>query len=376
MSKIVPLSLPDISDNEIKVVSKVLKSGWLAHGEWNKKFESEFSSFIGVKNSISMNSCTSALEIALKVNDIKGEVVIPSMTWCATANAVINAGAKPIFCDVEPDTRNVSANTILPLINKRTEAIIVVHFGGQTCNMEEIVKLSKKYKLLLIEDSAETLGGTWKKKKAGSFGIGCFSFFPTKNITTGEGGMFTCSDNIIANKARALIGHGITNSTFDRERKKYKPWIREASYAGHNFRMPNPLAALGFLQLKKISKMNKKRNTLANYYNKKLSQFDFIKTPICHKDVYHSYQMYTVEVDKKIRNKFVNFLRSKNILASVHFYPPVHLQPFYKNIKNRVNLSITEELSERLVTMPMYSTLKKNQIDYITDTIKNFKSRN
>ena len=122
--------------------------------------------------------------------------------------------------------------------------------------------------------------------------------------------------------------------------------------------------------------MNKKRNTLANYYNKKLSQFDFIKTPICHKDVYHSYQMYTVEVDKKIRNKFVNFLRSKNILASVHFYPPVHLQPFYKNIKNRVNLSITEELSERLVTMPMYSTLKKNQIDYITDTIKNFKSRN
>ena len=166
MNHSVPLSLPDISEKEINLVSNVIRSGWLAHGEWNKKFETAFSRFVGVKNSITMNSCTSALEIALKVNEIKGEVIIPSMTWCATANAVVNAGAKPVFCDVESNTRNVSSKTISPLINSNTEAIIVVHFGGQTCNMDEIIKLTKKHKLLLIEDSAETLGGTWKKKKA------------------------------------------------------------------------------------------------------------------------------------------------------------------------------------------------------------------
>ena len=372
MNHTVPLSLPDISNKEINLVSKVIKSGWLAHGEWNKKFESAFSSFIGVKDSITMNSCTSALEIALKVNQIRGEVIIPSMTWCATANAVVNAGAKPVFCDVESHTRNVSCKKIEPLINSKTEAVIVVHFGGQTCNMDSIVKLTKQKKLLLIEDSAETLGGTWKRKKAGSFGIGCFSFFPTKNITTGEGGMFTSNDSSTIEKARALIGHGITNSTYDREKKKYKPWIREATFAGHNFRMPNPLAALGFMQLKKINEMNKKRNILADYYNKKLKEFDFITTPFCDKNVYHSYQMYTIEVDKKVRDKFVNYLRSNNISASVHFYPPVHKQPFYKNKKNKADLNITEELSERLVTMPMYSTLKKSQINYIIDVIKKF----
>ena len=373
MTKSVPLSLPDISDKEIKLVSNVIKSGWLAHGEWNKKFEDSFSNFIGVKDSITMNSCTSALEIALKVNKIRGEVIIPSMTWCATANAVINAGAKPVFCEVESKTRNVSAQTIFPLISSKTEAIIVVHFGGQTCNMDEITKLAKRSKLLLIEDSAETLGGTWKKKKAGSFGIGCFSFFPTKNLTTGEGGMFTCNDKSTLDKARALIGHGITNSTYDRERKKFKPWIREATYAGHNFRMPNPLAALGFLQLKKIESMNKNRNKLANYYNKKLKKFEFITTPYCHKDVFHSYQMYTIEVDKRIRDGFVNHLRSNKIGASVHFFPPVHKQPFYKDKKNKVDLTVTDELSKRLVTLPMYSALKKVQIDYIINTINKFK---
>ena len=183
--------------------------------------------------------------------------------------------------------------------------------------------------------------------------------------------MFTCSDNIIANKARALIGHGITNSTFDRERKKYKPWIREASYAGHNFRMPNPLAALGFLQLKKISKMNKKRNTLANYYNKKLSQFDFIKTPICHKDVYHSYQMYTVRVPKKYRTNFLDFMRRKNIEVSVHFDPPLHEQKYLKSYYKK-KLPKTDILSKEIVTLPIFPDMKKKQVNYVISNIKKF----
>ena len=247
----IQLCIPEISNHEIETVSKVFKTGWLAHGEWNKKFENSFARYIGSKYAISMNSCTSALEIALKINDIKKEVIIPSMTWCATANAVVNVGAKPVFCEVDPKTRNVTAETIIPHITKRTEAIIIVHFGGQVCDMGNILKLVNRKKLVLIEDSAETLGGDWQGKKAGSFGIGCFSFFPTKNITTGEGGMLTINNKSLADKARALIGHGIKNSTHDREKKKI-PWLREADFAGHNYRMPNPLAALGFSQLKKL----------------------------------------------------------------------------------------------------------------------------
>ena len=188
MNHTVPLSLPDISDKEINLVSKVIKSGWLAHGEWNKKFESAFSSFIGVKDSITMNSCTSALEIALKVNQIRGEVIIPSMTWCATANAVVNAGAKPVFCDVESHTRNVSRKKIEPLINSKTEAVIVVHFGGQTCNMDDIVKLTKQ-KLLLIEDSAETLV-EHGKEKGWILWRWLFSFFQQKILQQVRGDVY------------------------------------------------------------------------------------------------------------------------------------------------------------------------------------------
>jgi len=205
----IPLCLPDITKKEIDTVSNVLSSGWLAHGEYNKKFEESFSSMLGVKNSITMNSCTSALEIALKASGVTQEVIIPSMTFVATANAVITTGCTPVFCDVNLATRNVTATDILAAISPRTEAVIVVHYAGQPCNMDEISDLCERKSLLLIEDSAETLGAAWNGKQAGSYGIGCFSFFPTKNITTAEGGIFTTNDNDLAERARALISHGI-----------------------------------------------------------------------------------------------------------------------------------------------------------------------
>ena len=215
----IPLCIPEIDQDEIDSVLKVLKSGWLAHGEYNHKFEESFSEFINVKHSISLNSCTSALELALKAHDIRGEVIVPSMTWNATANSVINTGGKPVFSEINPKTRNITAKLINEKITSQTEAVIIVHFGGQPCSMDEIIKLCNEKKLLLIEDSAETLGGTWKGKKTGSFANGCFSFFPTKNITTGEGGMFTTNDDNIANRVRTLSAHGVSSSTFEREKK-------------------------------------------------------------------------------------------------------------------------------------------------------------
>jgi perosamine synthetase len=366
----VPLCIPDITDEEVNSVSKVLMGGWLAHGEYNKKFENLFAKTLGVKNAISVNSCTSAIEIALKASDISKEVIIPSMTFVATANAVINSGCVPVFCDVDLSTRNLDARSIKEKITPNTEAIIVVHYAGQPCNMDEISRLCHDRKLLLIEDSAQTFGARWNGKQAGSYGIGCFSFFPTKNITTAEGGMFTTNDDNLAEKARALTSHGIVQS-----QKKSKPWNREASFAGHNYRMPNPLAAIGYIQLQKIDELNKKRNMLAKYYNESfMEKFkSFIKCPYVLKNAEHTYQMYTIEVSELYRDNLVGYLNDCDIGASVHYDPPVHMQSIYrKYLKSDTHLVNTEQLARTLVTLPMYPSMTKIQIDYIVNSIQKF----
>ncbi len=367
----VPLCRPCIGDEEINAVADVLRSGWLAHGDYNHKFEEAFAKLIGVPHAICMNSCTSALEVALKVHGIKGEVIIPSMTWVATANAVVTSGATPVFCEVDAATRNVTADTLRPHINDKTEAIMVVHYGGQPCSMDDITALCEKHGLLLIEDSAETLGAKWKGRQAGSYGIGCFSFFPTKNITTGEGGMFTCQDDEIARKARALISHGIAKTTFARE-KETKPWLRAAEMAGHNFRMPNPLAALGYHQLQKIDIMNDKRIQLAKRYDQLLASLSpDVRTPTVAEGAEHVYQMYTIELNKDIRDKVLTQIRGQGVGASVHFDPPVHLQPFYlENGCFPGMLPISERLVQELITLPMYPDMTEDDQDWVVLCIK------
>jgi len=335
-------------------------------------FEKEFADFIGVKHAITMNSATSALEVALKANNIKGEVIVPSFTFVASANSIITSGAKPVLCDVDLTTRNVTAEHIEPYINSRTEAVMIVHFGGQPCQMTDIVALCKKHNLLLIEDSAETLGATWQGKQAGSFGVSCFSFFPTKNITTGEGGMFCCNNDDTATKARAIIGHGISSTTLSREKKKL-PWHRSAVMPGHNYRMSNLLAAIGYFQFRKLKQMNNKRIQLAGRYNELFKKLNLnIKTPVTAKDATHVYRMYTIETEAEIRDKLVFSLREKGIGASVHFDPPVHLQDYYleNNYGTGKLLINTEQLAKTLITLPLYPDMKTEDVDYIVENLK------
>lgn len=362
----VPLGRPSIGAKEIEAVVEVLKSGWLAHGPYNHKFEEAFAKLIEVPHAISMNSCTSALEVALKVSNIKGEVIVPSFTWVASANAIVTAGATPIFCEVEPDTRNVTAELIAEKITSTTEAVMIVHYGGQPCQMDEIVRLCDRHHLLLIEDSAETLGGTWHGKQAGSFGIGCFSFFPTKNITTGEGGMLTCRDDDIARKVRALIAHGVASTTLARE-KVQKPWLRAAEIAGHNFRMPNPLAALGYYQLQRLDEMNNKRISLAHRYDTLLASLQpVVQTPIVSEGAKHVYQMYTIRVRADLRDQIVHKLRDRKVGASVHFDPPVHLQPYYLERGSwQGMLPATEQLVSELITLPIYPDMTEAEQDWV-----------
>ena len=364
----IPLCKPTIGHEEIQAVSEVLSSGWLAHGEYNHKFEESFCQYLGVSNAISMNSCTSALIAALAALDIDGEVIIPSMTWVATANAVRIVGATPVFADVNIETRNMTAETIAAKITPKTQAVMVVHFGGQPCEMTEIIKLCKSHGLHLIEDSAETLGATWEGKQAGSFGIGCFSFFPTKNITTGEGGMLTTNDPVVAKKIKTYIAHGVSTTTIERERSE-RPWIRAAEMVGYNFRLSNILAAIGFHQMAKLDKMNNQRIQIAKKYNKEILNSGLpIKPPFVSEGATHVYQMYTIQVPQLIRNSVVNTLKKDGIGASVHFDPPVHLQKPYLDDSN-VDLPNTEILANTLITLPIYPNMPVIEVDFVIEKL-------
>jgi perosamine synthetase len=362
----VPLCRPSIGDQEIEAVVQVLQSGWLAHGEYNHKLEEAFAQLIGVPHAISLNSCTSALEIALRVAGVRGEVVVPSMTFVATANVVVTNGATPVFCEVDGPTRNATAGAIAERITPRTEAVIVVHYGGQPCQMDEIVRLCERHHLLLIEDSAETLAATWQGRQAGSFGIGCFSFFPTKNITTGEGGMLTYRDDEFARKARALISHGIASTTMARE-KSERPWLRAAEMAGHNYRLANPLAALGYYQLLRLEEMNDRRQALARRYDDLLASLSpSVRSPIVADGATHVYQMYTIEVGDGMRDAVLRYLRANGVGASVHFDPPVHLQPYYLELGDGPgSLPVTERLAGELITLPIYPDMTEADQDWV-----------
>ncbi len=370
---IVPLTKPDINKSDLKIIQNSFKSGWLAHGKYNKIFEIEFAKFIGTKYAVAVNSCTSALELALWSNNInKGEVIIPSFTWVSTANVVKLCGCDPVFIDVDLETRNIKPSDVEKAITKKTKALIAVHFAGLPCDIIALKKICKKHKILLIEDSAECIGGLQKKHIAGSLGVGCFSFYPTKNLTTGEGGMVTSNSLKMIKKIKALSAHGIKSSAFDRSKKKIS-WFRNASYVGRNFRMPDPLAALGTSQLKKINLMNKKRNIIANrykqiFYDKK----DIILQKVT-ENFYHSYQMYSVCVKGINKKKFIDFLNKKGIRASSHFDPPVHKQTAYK-IYSKLKLKNTEILSKHSISLPMYSDMSLKNATFVAKTfIKYYK---
>lgn len=367
------LSKPFIKKEEISCVKSVLESGWLAHGSMNEKFEASFAKYIGTKCAVSLNSCTSALFLALVAKKIEGEVMLPGFTFVASANSIVTAGAVPVFADVRPDTYNIDPESIKKKITRKTQAIMVVHFAGQCCQMDEIVKIADKYGLILIEDSAETIGGKFRNKMAGSFGIGCFSFFPTKNITTGEGGMVTTNDKILAQVIKTYASHGILGTTLSRTRRT-RSWIRDAQFAGYNFRLSNILAAIGVEQLKRLKVLNSLRRRHAEFLNKRLKEIEMINVPVQARGRFHVYQMYVITVDeKKInRDKFVLNLRKKGVGASVHFCPPAHLNTYYR--KNygfkRGDLPITEKLANSVVTLPMFPQMKERELKEMAKIVK------
>ena len=365
----VPLSRPHITEAEVTAVTEVLRSGWLTHGPKTTEFEKRVAAYLGVRHAIAMNSATSALHLALVAQDIRGEVILPSFTFVATANAVMTAGAIPVFADIDADTCNLDPEDVIRRITPATEAIMVVHYGGHPAPMDRIMAIAEKHHLAVIEDSAETLGGEWQGRKAGSFATGVFSFFPTKNITCGEGGMLTTNDDALAYDVRALVAHGLTTTTTEREGST-RPWHRSAGVPGYNFRLSNLLAAIGVEQMRKVDLLNGARRRHARFFNEGLAPFENVVTPTELADAKHVYQMYTVRVDGVNRDAFVMGLRSRGIGASVHFDPPVHLHDCYRRVHEPAYLPVTEHVSSTIVTLPMFPSLTHAERDEVIDAVE------
>jgi len=367
----IPLCKPAIGMEEIASATDILKSGWMAHGPKNHEFEELFKDYIGARHAVTMNSCTSALHLAIEALGIGGEVIVPSFTFVASVNAILLAGAEPVFVDIDEKTRNISPERIREAITEKTEAIMVVHYAGLPADMPKIIELAETHQLRIIEDSAQCIGGRYFGVHPGVYDVGCFSFFPTKNITTGEGGMLTTNDDKIASAVRSICAHGIDSSTYSREKEK-KPWLRIASRIGYNFRMSNLHAAIGVEQMKKLDRLNMKRRKLAERYIDRLRGSEFVEPPMVPEGFDHAWQMFTVLIQPSVRDNLLFHLGSNGVGASVHFDPPVHEQPIYQDLKKGSSLAVTENVAKSIISLPIYPGMDMDDVDYICDIIQSF----
>lgn len=368
------LSDIDLGELEIREVVKVLRSKWLSQGWRTQKFEQEFCRYLKCKHAFAVSSCTAALHLALRALGVgsKDEVIVPSLTFVATVNAVLYVGAKPVFADAaSTENFNISPEDIRKKITKKTKAIVVMHYGGYACEMDEIKKIAKRHNLFIIEDAAHAVGGEYKGKKLGTLGdVGCYSFFANKNLVTGEGGLIVTHDNQTAGKIKLLRSHGMTTSSW--ERYKEHSYSYDVVDMGYSYPFDEIRAAIGLVQLKKLDKNNAKRKALVQRYQKNLKPMvsECLTLPFQYSPYRSSYHLFPVLLDKKInRDAVIDSLKKIGIQTSIH-YPPVHTFSFYRKHFRGVHLPVTEDIGNRVMTLPLHPLLKPSDIDYISEKTK------
>ncbi len=357
--KKIPIAEPDTTGNESKYVNDCIKSNWISSkGKYVKKFEEAFSEYCNVKYGISTSNGTAALHLALTALGIKkgDEVIIPNLTFIATANSIKYCNAKPIFVDVDKKTWNIDVNKIEEKISKKTKAIIPVHLYGNPCEMNKIMEIAKKHNLFVIEDCAEAHGAEYKGKKVGSFGdIACFSFFGNKIITTGEGGMCITNNKEFAQKMDILKNQGM-----DPKKRYWHPFI------GFNYRMTNIQAAIGLAQLERIDKFIKTRRKNAKLYDQILKNVKGVTLQSVEKKSKNVCWIYSILLNNK--NKIEKELKEKDIETRPLFYPLSVMPPY----KTDEKFPVSEELCKKGISLPSSTKIKEKDIKMISNIIKKY----
>jgi len=359
--QVIAMAKPIIEEDEIEAVIAVLKSGILAQGNKVEEFEEAFAEFSGTRYAVAVNSGTAALHIALLTHGIgeEDEVITSPFTFISTANSILFTGAKPVFADIEDETFNIGPDSIAQKITPRTKAIMPVHLYGQSCDMRSLMKIADEHGLIVIEDACQAHGAEYDGNKVGSFGTGCFSFYPTKNMTTGEGGMITTNDKDIAEKARIIRNHG--------QKERYFHEI-----LGYNYRMTDFVAAIGYCQLRKLEQFNQKRTGNAKILTEGLDEIRGLIPPYVKPNVKHVFHQYTVRVTNDFgisREELMVKLINKGVATKIYYPLPIHKQPLYQKLGYNDYLPNSEKAATEVLSLPVHPSLARGELDYIVESL-------
>jgi perosamine synthetase len=383
-NKWIPFHRPSIGQEELLAVREVLESRWLTTGPVTQQFEREFAAFVGCKYAIAVSSCTAALHLALDAIGITAgdEVLVPSYTFAATAAVVVYLGARPVLCDSLPGGFNIDPVDAASRITPKTRAIIAVHIAGEPCNLQALRQLAERYSIHLIEDAAHALPASYAGRRIGSISeLTAFSFYATKTITTGEGGMLTTNDEAHARRASMMRLHGISGDAWKRYSNQGS-WYYEIADAGLKANMPDLLAALGLAQLKKAEAFHLRRREIASLYLRRLSGIEELEMPpIGDVGVMHSWHLFILRLRLEMlaigRNDLVNQLKQAGIGTSVHFIP-LHLHPYYRDRYgySSGDFPHAEDAFTRCISLPIYPDMNEADVERVTTSVEQFVQKN
>jgi perosamine synthetase len=368
----IPFHKTHTTQEEIDSAISAIKSGWLTMGPKTVEFEEKFKSFIGSSEAVSMNSATAALHLSLKAIGLKrdDEVMLPTNTFVATAEVVTYFDAIPVLCDIEETTHNIDVSKIEALITSKTKAIIPVHFAGQPCDMDEIYKIARKYNLKIIEDAAHATPSSYKGVKIGALeksDITCFSFYATKTLSTGEGGMATTNNSAYAKNMKINRLHGISKDAWDRYTAKGS-WYYEIVDNGNKYNTTDINSSIGIVQLKKQDILREKRNIIALAYNQAFKNNKNIVIPVVKDDRTTSWHLYVIKIDN--RDEIIEKLKENGVGCSVHFIP-IHKHPYYKDrykYKN-VDYPIANDVFDKSLSLPIYPDMNDEEVDFVIKNV-------
>lgn len=372
----VPFHKPYITDDEINEVLHSLRAGWLTMGQKTIGFEDKFRQYIGAQHAVSMNSCTAALHLALKAAGIKegDEVLLPAVTFTATAEVITYFRATPVLVDVDAETFNIDVAAMEKKITKKTKAVIPVHFAGQPCDMDEICDLAGRRDLLVIEDAAHAIPAWYRGKRVGTIGdLTCFSFYATKALTTGEGGMVTTENEEWAERMRILRLHGISKDAWKRYTNEGS-WYYEVLEAGYKYNMTDIQASLGVAQLRKLDWMWNRRKAIAERYTEAFNSLHEVNVPQVKKDRESAWHLYVIKLGLDAltidRNRFIEELKGTGTMASVHFIP-LYKHPFYREAfhYSPADYKVSERIFGEIISLPIYPGMTDAETGHVVDSV-------
>lgn len=371
----VPFARPLVGEDEIASVSEALRSGWISAGPKTREFEEAFRDYLGAPATLAVNSCTAALHLAVLGAGVGpgDEVLTTPLTFAATVNVIVHAGARPVLVDVEPDTLNIDPQAVPAAVTPRTKAVVTVHYGGHPAELDPLHEIAQRHGLVIIEDAAHALPAQYRGRLVGSGeNPAAFSFYATKNITTGDGGMLTGEPGFVE-EARVASLHGMSRDAWKRYAER-GGWRYEVTLPGFKYNMTDPAAALGLAQLRRLEEFQRRRREVVAAYERGFGGHDAFETPVERPDVEHAWHLYVLRLRRDAlsidRDVFVDELQRRRIGTSVHFIP-IHLHPYYRRTLGYepADLPVAYDAYQRMLSLPLYPGLSQAEVDRVVAAV-------